>query len=132
MSTFYGSDTSCVTDVGLIDQQVSSPALVIGQRIARLWQSPRGALGLIDPAAADRGVDVKQYVLQKMAPADIAVAQQQLANEALKDEEVSAITVTITVSNGTLTITAQIVASTGPFTLVGNINQFIGASFFVQ
>lgn len=132
MSVFYGSDTSCVTDIGLIDQQVTSPALVIGQRIARLWQSPRGALGLIDSAAADRGVDIKQYCLQKMAPADIAIAQQQLANEALKDEEVASITVTITVSNGTLTVTGSIVASSGPFTLVGNINQFTGASFFIQ
>src|SRR5262245_8863750 len=123
MTVFYGSDSACVTDIGLIDTQVTSPAQVIGQRIARLLQPPRGAFGLINDDA-NRGWDVRQYVNAQLTPSTIAIAQQQIKNECEKDEEVQSATVTMTNSGGTITITISIVASSGPFTLVGNINQF--------
>lgn len=131
MSVFYGSDTACVSDVGYIDQQVTSPALVIGQRLARLLQTPRGGLAIIgdDP---NRGWDIRQYCLAKLSPVEIAVAQQQIKYECEKDEEVQSAVVVATQSNGIFTITITITAASGPFTLVGNISQFTAASFFVQ
>lgn len=131
MATFYGSDSACVTDVGLIDLQVTSPALIIGQRIARLWQSPRGSLALIDPAAADRGYDIRQLPLMKLSPSTIASAQTQLENEAKKDEEVQSCTVGIVNSNGTITITGSFISAAGPFTLTGNVSAFTAPQFFI-
>jgi hypothetical protein len=134
MATFYGSDTACVTDVGLIDLQVTSPARIIGERIARLWQSPRGTLGLglVDPAAANRGYDIRQLPLMKLTPSTIAQAQQQLANEALKDEEVASVNVVITASNGVITITGSFTSAAGPFTLTGNVSAFTAPQFFIS
>jgi hypothetical protein len=131
MSTFYGSDTNCVTDVPLIDNQVTSAALIIGQRLARILQTPRGGFAAVgdDP---DRGWDIRQYCLARLSPADIAVAQQQVKFECEKDEEVSAANVVMTNSNGTITFTISIVASSGPFTLVGNVTDFSSADFFIQ
>jgi hypothetical protein len=130
MAIFYGSDTHCVTDVERIDRLVTDPRQLIGERIARLWQIPRGALGLIngDP---NRGWDVTQYVNRKMTPNDIVIAQSQLQNEALKDEQVQSCDVKMTLSSsGTLTVTAQIVSSAGPFQFTLNVNQLTVEALF--
>jgi hypothetical protein len=68
MSTDYGSDTLWTTDAPLVSIPVTDPFLVVGQRIVRLLQTPRGGLGVIggDP---NRGWDVRQYLLGRMSPA---------------------------------------------------------------
>lgn len=122
MATFYGSDTTCVSDVPLIDLQITNPNILIGQRIARLLQTPRGGFAAIggDP---DRGLDVRQFLNAKISPTTLAQAQQQIVNECLKDEEVQSATCTATMANGVLTIALNIVAASGPFLLTLNVSQ---------
>jgi hypothetical protein len=122
MATDYGFDTACVSDVGLVDVVLTSPRLVIGQRVARRLQTPRGGLAAIDPAAADFGWDVRQYTLGRLSPAGLAQAQQQIGAECTKDEEVESAVVTLTfVSGGALTVIIQLASAAGPFTLTLNV-----------
>lgn len=121
MSAFYGSDTACVSDLGLVDTQISDPVQVIGQRIARRLQTPRGALALIgdDP---DFGFDVRQLVNGKYAPADIHAAQTTIQNEVQKDEQVDSAIVSISIgAGGLLAIGLQVVSAVGPFGLTLNV-----------
>lgn len=129
MAIFYGSDTNCVTDLPLIDLQVTNPNLLVGQRIARLLQTPRGGLGVIgdDP---NRGFDVRQLVNGKLTPADLARAQQQIVSECLKDEQVQSADCTITASNGAVTVAVSLVGSSGPFTLTLNVDQLTTSAVF--
>lgn len=129
MATFYGSDSYCLTDVGLFDVQVTDPNILIGQRIARMLQTPRGGLGAIndDPS---RGWDVRQYLNGKISPGFLAQAQQQIVNECLKDEEVQSATCTITQAGGALTIAVNLVGASGPFTLTLNVGQVTTTAVF--
>lgn len=130
MATFYGSDTYCLTDVPLIDLQVTNPNILVAQRIARLLQTPRGGLAAVsdDP---NRGWDLRQYVNMKLAPNDLAVAQQQVENECLKDEEVQSASVTFSVANGALqSVAINLVGAAGPFTLTANVSELTGALIF--
>lgn len=117
MATFYGSDSYCISDVGLIDFQVTNPTQLIGQRIARRLQTPRGALAGIgdDP---NFGWDVRQYINAALTPVSIAQAQAQIQAECTKDEEVQSAEVTLAQNaGGGLTITIVLTTATGPFTL---------------
>lgn len=127
--TWLGNDTDCVTDIPLVDRQVTSPALLVGQRIARMLQTPRGALGLIgdDP---DRGWDVRQYVNAKLTSAIITTAQQQITNECLKDEAVESADVTMNFNQGIITITISLVTSAGPLTMTMNVSQLTTTAVF--
>jgi hypothetical protein len=130
MSVFYGSDSNCVTDVGLFDLQITDPIILIGQRIARRLTTPRGALAAIgdDP---EFGWDVRQYTLGRLAPTQIDQAQRQIAAECLKDEQVQSAIVSISfVSGGALTIKIDMVASVGPFQLTLNVNQLTVSAVF--
>jgi hypothetical protein len=127
----YGSDTVCVTDVPFVDTQTADPFLVVGQRVARRLQTPRGGLASVsdDP---NFGWDVRQYLNAKMSPTQVSQAQRQVEAECLKDEEVQSATCTITFVFGTgaLTIAVQLVASAGPFTLVLNVSQLTTTVLF--
>ena len=124
MAINYGSDTACLLDVGLVDIQITDPVQLIGQRIARRLQTPRGALAAIndDP---NFGWDVRQYINGKISPTTIAAAQTQILAECLKDEQVSAATVTIGYVRSTGVMTINIVAqsASGPFTLTLTVDQ---------
>jgi hypothetical protein len=123
MATQYGYDTACVSDVGLVDVVLTSPQLVIGQRVARRLQTPRGGLAAIDPEAADFGLDVRQFTLGRFDPSRLVQAQQQIAAECTKDEEVAAADVTVTfVNGGNMTIVIQLTSAAGPFTLTLNVS----------
>ena len=121
MATFYGSDSYCLTDLQRISTQVTEPRIIIGQRLARRYQTPRGALALIngDP---DFGYDVRQLVNAKLAPQALRLAENEMTSEGLKDEEVLACVVSIArTDNGAgIRATVRVVASDGPFTLVLN------------
>jgi hypothetical protein len=124
MSTFYGSDSNCLSDVGLFDLQITDPNILIGQRIIRLLQTSRGGLGAVGDDS-DRGWDCRQYINMKLTPALIAQACQQIAFECQKDEEVDSASVSFSLDPTTLqlsAITINITASSGPFTLVGNVS----------
>ena len=130
MTTFYGSDTSCVSDVGLVDVQVTNPNVLIGQRIARRLTTPRGALAAVgdDP---NFGWDVRQLVNAQLGPSSIAQAQHQISAECTKDEQVQSASVTIAQgAGGAVTITVLLTAATGPFTLTLNVNALTTSAVF--
>jgi ribonuclease PH len=122
MATDYGFDTACVSDVGLVDVVLTSPQLVIGQRVARRLQTRRSGLAAIDPAAADFGFDVRQFTLGRIAATSTAQIQNQVSAECTKDEEVASADVTVTAINGgNMTIIIQLMSAAGPFTLTLNV-----------
>jgi hypothetical protein len=130
MSVFYGSDSSCIADVGLFDLQITDPLLLIGHRIARRLLTPRGALDAIgdDP---NYGWDVRQYALGRLAPAQIGQAQKQIAAEVSRDEEIESATVTLSfVNGGALTIQIDMIASNGPFSMTMNVSQLTTTAVF--
>lgn len=131
MATFYGSDSSCVSDVGLVDVQITNPAILIGQRLARRLQTPRGGLAAFG-GPADFGWDVRQLVLSKMTDASRSTAQQQIENECLKDEQVLNVEVSVTGTGGAVAVTVKGISSAGPFTLTGNVQQFTAPEFFIS
>lgn len=122
MATNYGYDTACVSDVGLVDVVITSARRVIGERIARRLQTPRGGLASVDPAAADFGIDVRQFLLGRMSSASVSQAQQTISSECTKDEEVLAADVTVTfVNGGAMTIAIRLTSASGPFVLTLNV-----------
>jgi hypothetical protein len=124
MATQYGYDTACVSDIGLVDVVLTSPQLVIGQRVARRLQTRRGGLSAIDPSddAANFGLDVRQFALGRMAASSIGQVQTLIAAECTKDEEVGSADVTITfVDGGAMTIQIRLTSAVGPFTLTLNV-----------
>ena len=121
MSTFYGSDTACLYDTGLVDVIVTDPKRLIGERLGRRLQTPRGALAAIndDP---NFGFDVRQFTLGKFGPTQLAAAQSQVAAECLKDEQVASCTCVIALGQGgALSISLSVVTSAGPFVYTLNV-----------
>lgn len=128
---FVGSDTFCLTDVELIDRQVTDPRVLIAQRVARRWQIPRGALAIIndDPNA---GWDITQYVNAKLTPQVVSVAESQLLAEALKDEQVASGTVQMVpgVAQGNFVVTGRFQSAAGPFTLTMGVRDLTVSAVF--
>jgi hypothetical protein len=122
---FFGSDTACLTDLSEIDVQIQDPVRLIGERIARRWQTQRGALASIngDP---DFGLDVTQLVNAKMTPNDRQTAQAALAQEAEKDQQVDTCTVTISVgSGGAISVVGRFTTPAGPFSLTLDVRDLV-------
>ena len=129
MATNYGSDTYCLTDIPLISTQVTDPVQLIGQRIARRLQTPRGALAVIGDEA-DFGFDLRQFVNGRVNPSQRAAIAQQIEAECVKDEEVSAADVDVTFSSGSLSVTLKLTTSAGPFSLVLSVSAVTATAFF--
>lgn len=129
MATFYGSDTACLTDLQRIDLQVTDPRRLIGERIARRLQTPRGGLASIgdDP---DAGFNVRQLVNAKVRPADMGNFEAQIKAECLKDEQVDAAAVNLQLVGDALTIAIELATAEGPFTLTMNVTQLTVEAVF--
>jgi hypothetical protein len=122
MAIFYGSDSYCLDDVLLIDTQVTDPRVLIGQRLIRRLTTPPGALALINDVAD--GFDVRQFINAKISPGTIAIAQAQIADECLKDQQVQTADVEMTLAkNGNLSINIGGLTAAGPFSLTMNVSQ---------
>lgn len=123
-NNYYGSDTYCLTDVQLIDTQVTDPRVLISQRLVRRLTTPYGALAIINDVADD-GFDVRTLINAKITSAGVIAAQNRIQSECLKDEQVHACTVDLAfndLSNSaaiTITVTAQI----GIFLLTLNVSE---------
>jgi hypothetical protein len=131
VATFYGSDSSCLVDVGLFDLQITDPNILIGQRVARLLQTPRGGLGAVGDDA-NRGFDIRALINAKMAPSAISQIAQAIQNECEKDEEVQSAAVTLGLdANGALSsVTINLVSADGPFTLTANVQSITSSLVF--
>lgn len=131
MGAFYGSDSACLDDLPLISVDISDPATLIGQRLARRLQTAHGALAFIndDP---DGGLDVRQYVNAKVTPNFRASVEQEIRSECLKDEEVQDAQVRTNFAVGLLAVTIAVTAGSGPFTLVLNVGEVDVEAIIVQ
>lgn len=122
MATNYGSDSYCLTDIQRISTLVTDPRVVIGQRVARRLQTPRGALALIngDP---NFGYDVRQLVNAKLTPQFKVTVGNAIRDEVEKDQEVlrAAVSVDDTSGGNGIVISIDIQSSDGPFSLVLNV-----------
>jgi hypothetical protein len=131
MAIDYGQDTFCVTDVPLIDTQVTDPAQLVGQRVARSLQTPRGSLAIIngDP---NRGYDVRGLLLAKLSPQTIAAAQAQIENECLQDEQVQTASAVVTSSGGNVVVSVSGTLAVGPFAFTLTVQQLTAQVFFAN
>lgn len=131
MATNYGYDTGCVTDQPRISITVTNPNLVIGQRIARCWQTVRGALAAIggDP---NWGESITQYLNAKLSPSFIKGAENALLVAALRDPEVQSGTVDMTFNSktGDMTVDGRFTSAAGPFSVVANVDALTTAVIF--
>lgn len=133
MAVFYGQDTYDLTDLPLIDTQVTGK-LLIGLRLARRLQTDYGALAIIndDP---DFGYNVVQLLRGKMNAGDIRLIRANIQNELLKDEQVADVTADITQDPGkqdSFTIAINVSSSVGPFQLTLNISSVTYSILFVN
>ena len=112
MTTNYGYDLSCVSDLTPLMAEVSGRRL-LSEALVRRLQTPRGAL-IDDP---NYGYDLVGEVNDDLGPSDVGRIQANVQAEMLKDERVIAAAATATFLNGTLTVNIAITDGVGPFTL---------------
>jgi hypothetical protein len=95
---------------------MASGNLCVAEAVLRRWTTSRGEL-IDDP---NYGFNVMDLVSDDLGPRDIAYAQQQLAQEAEKDERVRKMKVVLTGpdSAGNLRIEGTGTTAAGPFKLV--------------
>src|SRR5882724_5139925 len=100
-STSFGLDWSCVSDLDPRGATVTG-FRIIGEAIARRLQTPRGGL-LDDP---NYGYDLVGELNDDMGAGDTGRIAASVTAECLKDQRVTAATVTVTfVTSGVLTVT---------------------------
>jgi hypothetical protein len=94
---------------------MASGNLVVAEAILRRWTTGRGQL-IDDP---NYGFNVSDLISDDLSKKDVAYAQQQLAQEAEKDERVKSASVTLVLTSlGELRLDAFITTAAGPFKLV--------------
>lgn len=117
-----GTDVAVTTGLPRRRKLVSGTAN-FAQAIVRRLTTPRGALAVVgeDP---NYGHDVRQYLHREMTRAQIAAAEQAIADEVEKDERVAAATVTLALDAQASQLTLDITVETadGPFTLILSIS----------
>lgn len=129
MAINFGQDSSCVSDVGLFDLQITDPVTLVAQRIIRRLTTPRGGLAAIgdDP---NFGWDIRQLINARLSPSDIQNYQQQIEAECYKEETISAATATISNSSGNVTISVSLTSASGPFSLTLPVQNLTAAAIF--
>lgn len=117
----YGVDSFGTLDVTdtLADVDAFSPE-GISQALARRFQTPRGALVQDDP---DFGKDVRAYLNRGTPVADLRALAGELRLEAMKDDRISDLQITVTLPTlSTMSIavvvTPQDPRTGGPFDLI--------------
>ena len=129
-TTTYGYDTGCLDDIPLVSVTETDPRIVIGHRLARRLQTPRGALGFIN-GNPDGGYDVRQLVNGKLTPTTIAAAQVTIQNECEKDEEIQSAQCQVVMgAGGAVSINIQAQSAAGPFAMVLTVDQLTAAAVF--
>ena len=113
-------------DMFTVDSLVTGNKIV-GQRVARMLMTPKGALSSIDPdlGALSWGWDCRQYINCALKPSEISQAQSQIQNAILMDEEVLDASVVFNMdrNTGNVNIDIKITTAIGPFSLVLTIDK---------
>lgn len=127
MTTDFGRDWSCVTDLDPNGRTVGG-TLLVAQDIARRITTPRGMV--ID--APDYGIDVHDYLGDDLTAASIPRIKGEVTAEINKDPRVLSVIVTPTLSivSGTdatprqlLTLDIRGTCAAGPFVLVLSVDE---------
>ena len=115
MAVDFGTCWSCITDV-TTPATMASGFRVIGEAIARRWQTPRG--GLIDDP--NYGFDLTDFIGDDLGKGDLARIAHGASAEAEKDERVLSCAVTLTMTGGgqLMTVVGSVETGQGPFQLV--------------
>jgi hypothetical protein len=89
----FGVDTDGVLDVtDTLDEVPANSPVGISQALARRYQTPRGTL----PTDLTYGRDVRAYINRGMTLADVREIEGELRGEALKDDRIDEVQVTVT------------------------------------
>ncbi len=118
MTQPFGTCWSCVSDL-VMPSVMASGFRVVGEAIARRWQTPRG--GLVDDP--NYGTDATDLVGDDLGTTELAQAAHALGIEAEKDERVSSCAVTCQLVGGVLMIAGVVKTAAGPFQLVVSVTQ---------
>jgi hypothetical protein len=106
----YGTDLSGITDLDATLAETSGLTM-LGQALARRLITPRGTL-CDDP---NYGFDVRGYLNDDLAPADVARIAAGIDAELVKDERVFASSTTATLTAaGVLTTVTSVTPGAGP------------------
>lgn len=93
---------------------------VVAEAILRRWSTPRGKL-IDDP---DYGFCIMDLVSDDLDKRALSYTQQQLSQEAEKDERVRSANVSVVMTpSGVVNINATITTSAGPFRLVAQVTE---------
>lgn len=121
----YGSDLSCASDLTETMESVDPTSTRgIGEAIVRRWDCPRGGLPADNGKdSLDYGEDLRGYCNRGVTVDDVRAIASKLKSEAMKDDRVFAILVTVTPSISRAITTLRVVArvtpyASGPFTLI--------------
>jgi hypothetical protein len=101
----YGRDLSCTSDVTARFTEVDgTTALAIAESTIRRWTCPRGGL----PDDPNYGIDVRGMLNRGVTTAELQTLASELEGEAMKDDRVDFISVSLALSSDyrTLTISA--------------------------
>lgn len=93
---------------------MASGNLVVAEAVLRRWTTSRGQL-LDDP---NYGFNLTDMIGDDLSPSDVTYAQQQLAQEAAKDERVYSCSVVLTLVAGLASAVASVNTAAGPFRFV--------------
>lgn len=124
MSTDFGTDVSCVTDVDPRCAVVSGRRL-LAEAVARRLITPRGRL-IGDP---NYGTDITDYINDDVSKTNLAAMRAAIIAEARKDERVEKCQVIITpppardMGIGKYLIAVTLTDADGPFDLTLAVNQ---------
>ena len=103
--TDYGTDFSCTDDLETTLVTVSDTDVVI-QALYRRYITPRGRL-IGDP---DYGFEIASYLNSDVSPPDVAWIESQIKHEGEKDERVSIVNPTVTLTaQGLMTVRIDVV-----------------------
>ena len=105
----YGSDLSCLNDLDPSMLETSGLHM-LAQALCRRLITPRGTL--IDDA--NYGFDLRQFLGDDLAPADVARISAGVDAELVKDERVAASQTTAGLLSGVLTVSTAVTPSSGP------------------
>jgi hypothetical protein len=120
MSTDYGTDCLALDDL-LDPGKLVSGEINVAYAIARRWLTPAGTMATIGDLAPYDCFDVRDYLGARYSLTDsrtIDEIKTIAAQTASSDERVQSITVAASINQGRLSLTAQVIGTEGPFSLV--------------
>lgn len=120
-TTDYGTDLPALDDLPETDALISGP-LNAAYAVARRWLTPSGGLADAGDPAPYESFDVRSYLGRRLEAGTLAEIEQLAARCAKQDVRVQSITVTASISDGILSLRAQVFGAGGPFNFVLNVS----------